>query len=123
MAWTLFQALLSLLAVLALMVGVLFVMKKYMSGTSSTHASLVDVDVVGYKMLQPKKGIYVVKILSRAFVVGSSEDGLRTLGEIDGMELEDALQQRGAMEAALHGSGRRKTFVDYLGENIGLKKK
>jgi flagellar biogenesis protein FliO len=124
MAWTLFQALLSLLAVLGLMVGVLFLMKKYLGGGQSSHADLIDVDVVGYKVLQPKRAVYVVKVLNRAFVIGSSEDGLHSLGEIDGAEIDAVLKLRGTtFEEAGQGGQRKKSFVEHLYENMGLKRK
>jgi flagellar biogenesis protein FliO len=124
MAWALFQALLSLLAVLGLMVGVLYLMKKYMSGGQAAHADIVDVDVVGYKVLQPKRSLYVVKILNKAFVIGSSEEGLRMMGEIDGQTVDAALKQRGTtLETALQAGNKKKSFVEHLGENMGLKRK
>jgi flagellar biogenesis protein FliO len=124
MAWALFQALLSLLAVLGLMVGILLLMKKYLGGGQSAHADLIDVDVVGYKVLQPKRSVYVVKVLNRAFVIGSSEDGLHPLGEIDGAEVDAALKLRAtAIQEAGRGGQRKKSFVEHLGENMGLKRK
>jgi flagellar biogenesis protein FliO len=83
MEWIVVKTLLSLIAVLGLMAGVLLVVKKMFYGDQSSKSSLVDIQVLGYRALQPKRSLYVLKVLNRVYVVGSSENGIHAIGEFE----------------------------------------
>jgi flagellar biogenesis protein FliO len=83
MEWIVVKTLLSLAAVIALMVGVLFVMKKYMVGAQSASSALIDMKVIGTMALQPKRTVSVLKVMDKVLIIGVTEDGMRTLGEIN----------------------------------------
>lgn len=42
----------------------------------------VGIDVLGHKMLQPKRSVFVIKVEHKTLVVGVTEDGMRTLAEL-----------------------------------------
>ncbi len=90
MEWILFKTVLSLVAVLALMVGVVLALKKYVYRGSTGGGQVVPVEILGQRSLHPKRSIVVVKVLDSVFVVGMSEQGMQTIGTI---ESEDALAQ------------------------------
>jgi flagellar protein FliO/FliZ len=83
MEWIVAKTLLSLAAVIALMVGVVFVMKKYMLGTQAGSSALIDMKVIGTMVLQPKRTVSVLKVMDKILIIGVTEDGMRTLGEIN----------------------------------------
>jgi flagellar biosynthetic protein FliO len=115
MGWVLFQTMLSLAAVLALMVGVVYAMKRWLFGTQTNQQSSIPIDVLGYRVLQPKRSVYVVKVLGKTIVVGVSEAGMQTLCEID----EDAVAQQTEMMKS--GSQEMSSsFLSYLKDNLGI---
>jgi flagellar biogenesis protein FliO len=118
MAWALMQTIGSLVAVLALMIGVLFVLKKWMYGSQVRSISDVDIQVVGFKHLQPKRSVYVLDIEAKRLVVGVSEAGIQILTELNKNERVSNLE--GSMEFGT--SARSLSFVDYLKENLGVVK-
>jgi flagellar biogenesis protein FliO len=83
MEWMLVKTIFSLLAVLALMASIVFVLKKYVYKGQAPNASVVGVDVLGYRMLAPKRSVHVIKVLNKIIVVGVTEGGMTSLGEID----------------------------------------
>lgn len=86
MEWILFKTMLSLAAVLALMVGVVVALKRYVYRGTATGGQAVPVEILGQRSLHPKRSIVVVKVLDLVLVVGMSEQGLQTLGTIDSEE-------------------------------------
>jgi flagellar biogenesis protein FliO len=86
MEWALVKTFFSLVAVLALMVGVVWFLKKTVYGKVQGGSSLVDIDVLGHRMLQPKRSIFVVKVADKLIVVGVTEAGMHELTEITDAE-------------------------------------
>lgn len=82
MEWIVIKSLLSLAAIIALMIGVVFTMKKYMYGGRASSADIVDMKVIGTMMLQPKRSVSVLKVMNKVLIIGVTEDGMQTLGEI-----------------------------------------
>ena len=125
MGWVLLKTLASLAAVLGLMFGLVIVMKKYMYGFQSTRSALISVDVLGQRLIQPKRSIVVVKVLTKIMIVGMTEEGMTLLGEIDDAAIlhwidstvAETDRPAGAPSAGKDGPG---AFVEYLGRNIGM---
>lgn len=86
MEWIVVKTFVSLAAVIALMVGVVFVMKKYLYGGKSSSANIVDMKVIGTMMLQPKRSVSVLKVMDKVLIIGVTEAGMETLGEINDRE-------------------------------------
>lgn len=103
MEWVVVKTLLSLAAVLALMGAVVFVMKRFLLGGRSSSSCIVEMRVLGTMMLQPKRVISVVKVMNKVLILGVSEHGMQTLGELND---EQSLQQIAAKLAAQNGDGK-----------------
>ncbi len=114
MEWILLKTLLSLAAVLGLMVGVVYVLKKYVYRGTTGAANAVAVEILGQRTLQPKRSIVVVKVLGSVFVVGMSEQGMQTLGTIDNEESLAALEDHRSAPALPVAS----TFSAQLQESL-----
>jgi flagellar biogenesis protein FliO len=109
MEWMLVKTLLSLFAVLALMAGIVLVMKKYVYKGQTPASSVVSVDVLGHRMLTPKRSVHVLKILNKILVVGVTEGGMTSLGEIDDEVILREIS--GRMEDRVNSPGN---FSDYV---------
>jgi flagellar protein FliO/FliZ len=84
----LIRMVLSLGAVLALMVGLMYLVKRFvLPGTAATGLP-VKVEVIGRKSIQPKKSVVVVRVADKVLVLGVSDTGMQTLTELS----EEALQ-------------------------------
>jgi flagellar biosynthetic protein FliO len=86
MEWIFVKMILSLGAVLALMFGLLYVLKRYVMPGAQAPGQRLDIEVLGRKALQPKKSVVVLKIADRVVVVGVSEQGMQTLTEFSAEE-------------------------------------
>lgn len=82
MEWIVVKTLLSLAAVLGLMIAVVVVMKKFLFGGHVSSSSVVEMSVIGTMTLHPKRSIAVIKVMNKILIVGISEDGMQTLGEV-----------------------------------------
>jgi flagellar protein FliO/FliZ len=90
MEWIVAKTFLSLAAVIALMIGVVFVMKKYVYGSQGSSSNTIEMKIVGTIMLQPKRSVSVLKVMNKVLIVGVTEQGIQALGEIDD---EQSLQE------------------------------
>jgi flagellar biosynthetic protein FliO len=119
MEWVLIKTLFSLAAVLGLMVGVVFLLKKFVYGTGAPSAAQVDITVLGSRSLSPKKSISVVRVMGKVLVVGLSEQGMSLLTEL---ENEEAAESDGHGPADVPdktpGVIRSGPFAAYLGRSI-----
>jgi flagellar biogenesis protein FliO len=93
MEWIIVRTLLSLAAIIALMLGLAFVVKKYMHAGKGGRRSLVDVELLGHRSLQPRTAVYVLRVLNRVIVVGTTEHGMQTLSEMSDPETLAAVEQ------------------------------
>jgi len=129
MGWVLLKTLASLMAVLGAMFGLVLLMKKYLYGFQATKTNSVSVDLLGQRLIQPKRSIAVVKVLNKIFVVGMTEEGMSTLGEIADpgilqwvdtalVESENAGTATPAARGTQSSTGR--TFAQHLSENLGF---
>jgi len=82
MEWIVVKMILSLGAVLALMFGLVFALKRFgVPGGSAAELS-VPIQILGRKLLQPKKSVVVMKVAEKILVVGISEQGMQLLTEL-----------------------------------------
>jgi flagellar biosynthetic protein FliO len=79
---------LSLSAVLALMVGLLFLVKRFVLPGTGPVRMPVQIEVLGKRSLQPKKSIVVVGVAGKVLVLGLSEQGMHTLTELTQEEVQ-----------------------------------
>ena len=98
MEWMLVKTLFSLVAVLGFMAAIVIFMKKYVYKGQVPGSSLVTIDVLGQRSLAPKRSVHVLRVLNKVMVVGITEGGMSSLGEINDLEslkqLDAILDQR-----------------------------
>ena len=83
MEWMVVKAFVSLCAVLGLMTGIVIVLRKYANKSQGSNPSVVSVEVLGHRMITQKRSVHVLKVLNKIIVVGVTEGGMTSLGEID----------------------------------------
>jgi len=116
------RSVLSLGAILALMLGLTWVAKRYLRAGKGPRRPVVDVELLGQRSLQPRSAVYVLKVLNRVIVVGTSEHGMQPLAEFNDPEtlaaLEDAMLVRPASRwfggASADIAGGARSFSEYL---------
>ena len=123
MEWIILRTLLSLAAIIALMLGLAFLVKKYLHAGKGPRRSIVEVELLGHRSLQPRTTVHVIKVLNRVIVVGTSEKGMQTLSEISDPETLASLEDR-MIAGALPGrwfpgakadvAGGTRSFADFL---------
>lgn len=110
MDWIVVKTLLSLVVVLAVMVAVVYVLKRFVYQGGSGSASLVPVELLGQRSLQPKRSIMVVKVLQSIIVVGVSEQGMTTLATLDDEESLAEIARRQELTSPAHHSAAGVDF-------------
>ncbi len=123
MTLLIFKSLLSLGIILLLILGLTMFFKKFFLRSKKDKNSLVDVDVIGIKHLQPKKSVYVLKVLNTISVVGISETGIQPIAQIKDVQVVNEIEAKMAVEQLastwlekkieLHSS-ENKGFIPYL---------
>jgi flagellar protein FliO/FliZ len=104
---------LSLGAVLGLMIGLMYLVKRFVLPGSSSLRTAVQVEVLGRRALQPKKSVFVVRVAGKVLVLGISEHGMQTLSELSEEDVETA-----SLAPALATAVEHKPFVSYLHDTL-----
>jgi flagellar biogenesis protein FliO len=119
MEWVLVKTLLSLAAVLGLMVGLVFLLRKFLSIGGRVSSSEIDIRVLGTRTLQPKRSVCVIGVLNKVLVVGISEQGMHTLTEFAPDEVPAEISASLAMNpgAGSHGP-QGLPFLSHLSQSI-----
>jgi flagellar biogenesis protein FliO len=122
----LFKTLMSLIAVVGLMMVVLVLYKKFFLGGRRSRQSQVSIDVLGHRMLQPKRSVYILKVMDTMVVVGVTEAGMQPLMELREPQQSPAEPAVPADDAApsfyrrlSKAGGTGKKFPEYLQESLG----
>ena len=105
MEWIFVKMILSLGAVLALMFGLVYVVKRFVLPGSASAQQPVTIEVLGRKALQPKKSVVVLKVADRILVVGMSEQGMQTLTELSSDELQQSVPVTGPAALSVQPGG------------------
>ena len=104
------ETVVTLLAVAALAVLVLYLARR--AGVGSPSGPL---QLVGRLPLDPRKAVYLVRVVDQVYVIGSSEAGLSKLGElgetqVEGLRTSQVHQPLGsAFARLLRKEGKRPT--------------
>ena len=120
MAIELVKTLFALIAVLGLMFVVVLALKKLFLVGPRKGAEVVDIEILSQKMLQPKRQLYVVKVLNTVLVLGSTEHGIHALGEINDEAAIRSLEarQEDLKQQSLSARSRFKQHL-YQAETLG----
>jgi flagellar protein FliO/FliZ len=105
MEWIFIKMILSLGAVLGLMFGLVYVLKRFVLPGGVAAQQPVVIEVLGRKALQPKKSVVVLKVAERVLVVGLSEQGMQTLTELSSDELQQPCAVTGPAVSAVPPGG------------------
>jgi flagellar biogenesis protein FliO len=121
MEWIVLKTLLSLAAVIGLMIVVVVLMKKFMYGGKASAGNIVDMKIVGTMMLQPKRSVSLLKVMDKVLIIGVTEAGMETLGEINDEKSIQQIEEQLATNsvppkwfAKADESVERISFVDAL---------
>lgn len=121
MEWAFVKTLFSLFLVLGAMFGVLYLLKKFVIGGKVNNGSLVDVELLGKRMIQPKNYIAVVKTVGKIIVIGISDHGMQLLTEISEDEYNGKYLPGLSLSNYQKSNGEEsfgKRFQDAFADNI-----
>jgi flagellar biosynthetic protein FliO len=128
MEWLIVKTALSLGAVLALMLVLVVLLKKYVYQGKKRSRVSVEIEVLGQRMLQPRRSVYAIKVMNKVIVVGVTEHGMNTLTELSDpvviAEVEERQEEQatsGTWAAWLGGQGSRTAhpFAVHLQRALG----
>ena len=114
----LFKTFGSLLIIVILIFAILYIVRKYVFKDIKYGKNSGILSVVGQIALQPKKYIYLVKVLDKIVIVGISDNSISNLGEISDPEKISKME----LIVSEKHSFAHKNFFDILKENIGIRK-
>lgn len=112
--FSIIQAVLPLLLIVALLYGALYFVKKYGIKFNNKGSKLVQITVVANQMIAPKKLISIVKIQDKLLVLGVSENAINLLKELE----SDSLPLD---ESNIIQNKDDDGFMKMLRKNMGLK--
>jgi len=107
MEWLVVKTVLSLAAVLGLMFVLVLALKKFVYRGANGRTDSVEIEVLGQRMLQPRRSVHVLRVMDKIVVVGMTEHGMHALTELSGPEVTAKLAAR--REAARREAARRET--------------
>jgi len=112
MEWLVVKTVLSLAAVLGLMFVLVLALKKFVYRGANGRTDSVEIEVLGQRMLQPRRSVHVLRVMDKIVVVGMTEHGMHALTELSGPEVTAKLAARreaARREAARREAARRET--------------
>ena len=117
---------LSLAGVIGLMIGILVLFKKIFYGNRPAKGASIAIDVLGHRMLQPKRSVFVLKVMDTMVVVGVTEAGMQPLMELKEPVVVQSTKDnhtnnelQGQVTLPGNGVGFAKRFPDYLRQSLG----
>jgi flagellar protein FliO/FliZ len=102
MEWVAAKMVLSLGAVLLLMYGLVYVLKRFFVPGAAGTQQEISIDIIGRRALQPKKSVVVMKVAGKVLVVGMTEHGMQTLAELTEEDLPARNPQNCGTEVTAH---------------------
>jgi len=126
MEWMILRTLGSLAAIVALMLGLAYLLKRYINGAKAGSRNPVEVEMLGHRSLAPRTSVFVLRVHHQVIVVGTSERGLQMLSEISDPEslslLEDRMMGGSSVQrlpwTAADLMGGARSFSEYLRHQI-----
>lgn len=87
------KAFLSFALIIFLMLIVFYVLKRFYQPAFGSANSSGVMRIYGQLQIQPRKTIYIVRVLNKVLVIGASENSLTVLSEINDQEIIKALDE------------------------------
>jgi flagellar protein FliO/FliZ len=103
----LLRLILSLVLIVGLIYGSLYLLKRTQGKKSSLGK---NIEVLERSFISPKKGIFVVKVLSKVLVLGVTESSINCLAELNELPPDKTNPDLNPM------SQKKKSFLDFLQE-------
>jgi flagellar biosynthetic protein FliO len=118
MDWLVLKTFLTLVLIVVLMFGILFIVRKYLH--VKQHFVDDNLKVLTSLHLQPKKAVYLVKVFNKVMLVGVSDNSIASLGEITD---SDVLHKLESAEATRRGKGFSEILSQWIpsGKGVSLK--
>ena len=121
--WDLLRMLLVLAAVIGVVYGVFYLLKR---GGKGRFVQNDAIRIVGSQALPGNKSMHLVEVGSQVFLVGSAGDGVNLISEIRDKETVDAM----VLRAGENRAGPRRSFSDLVagvfkgpeGQSLGFMK-
>ena len=111
-AWDIIKLILVLLIVIGIMLGILFLMRKYLYSWEKNKPGKLIINVLATQMLMPKRFVSIVKIYDKLFILGISDQSITLLDKIenfkDDINLEDFSKPQNPFSSFLPKNWRMK---------------
>jgi flagellar protein FliO/FliZ len=106
-----------LIIVVALLYGVLVLVKKYGYNMRGKEYAAIDIKVVSTKMIMPKKFVSVIKVEDKLLVVGICDGSINLLKELDEVEIKQVPVEprQNVMPGGIAG------IIDTFKKNLGMR--
>lgn len=118
MDWIVLKTLGSLVIIILLIFGILYLFKKYIYKDYGIKGTPNNIKILTHLILQPKKIIYFIKVFDKILILGVSENNINILSEITDISEIDKFQ-----DSLNKSNAGKKDFFEYLKENMGIKRK
>ncbi len=106
MGWLIVRTILSLLIILALIIGIVFVFKKFWGGRIPGSANSKWIQVVARMPLGPKQNLTLIKIFDRVLLLGVSDGAIQALTEFPPeSKAHQLIEQKNQAPPGTAGSG------------------
>ena len=106
------KSILPLVVVLALLFGILIIVRKYSVSMTGRKLRNLKVDVLHNQIILPKKYLSFVRIEDKILVLGISENNISVLQELDYKESD---------ESGFDIEKAKPNFLDILKQNMGIR--
>jgi len=84
---------LSFFLIITLMFLAFYILRKFHLPVSNFYSSEVGMRIYGRLQIQPRKSVYIVRVLNRILIIGVSENSINLLSEINDPEFIRALDE------------------------------
>ncbi len=93
MVWVIVKTFLSFALILFLMAVLFYALKKFYPNVSGSSEQSFIMQVYGKLQIQPRKSIYIVRVLNKVLVLGVSENSINVLSELNEPEMIKILEE------------------------------
>lgn len=93
MSWVIVKTFLSFGLILFLMAVLFYALKKFYPNFSGSSQQGLIMRIYGKLQIQPRKSIYIVRVLNKVLVLGVSENSISVLSELNEPEMIRVLDE------------------------------
>ena len=120
--WSFFKMLASLAVVIGLMIGAMYLWKKYVYQSSSVIQGTGLINIISTHHLGPKNSIMLIEVLGKLMVVGFSGQQMSMLTSIDDPAALDKLKKTRTIDSLTPQSDNRMPFKSLFRSIAGTRK-